>query len=89
MSKYAHIKTAFTANMPANPRHAAEVERRLVICGACPHAKWQTVVPGADGRLVHQYRCTQCTCTLFKRIMAMSNHCPLGKWGSPDAEEED
>lgn len=89
MSKYSHIKTAFIGNMPANPRHAQEIERRLVICGDCPNAKWQTVIPGTDGRLVHQYRCTKCSCTLFKRIMALSNSCPTGRWSNGDNDTED
>lgn len=87
MSKAAHIKTAFAGTMPQNPRHAAEIERRIAICGVCPHAKYNATIPGSTGQLIHQYRCTQCTCTLFKRIMALSNHCPLGNWGEPEEED--
>lgn len=84
MSKATHIRTAFTGNMPANERQAAEINRRIEICGTCPHAKYKSTVPNQTGQMVHQYKCAKCTCTLFKRIRTLEQNCPLGLWSDED-----
>lgn len=87
MSKATHIRTAFAGLMPNNPTQAAEIERRIEICGTCPYSKYKSTVPNQQGQMVHQYKCTKCTCTLFKRIRTLEQTCPEGFWATDEDEE--